>query len=58
MKGDRVVGFNMLGGRWNHERFLEWIGERRPLEYVLAHLGEAQFDEEFSRRWARLPGGG
>jgi hypothetical protein len=57
LKGERVVGFNMLGSRWNHERFLEWIGERRPLDYVLARLPEAQFDEEFSRRWARLPDG-
>jgi hypothetical protein len=45
----------MLGSRWNHELFLEWIDERRGLEYVLDHLKEAQFDEEFSSRWARLP---
>jgi NADPH-dependent 2,4-dienoyl-CoA reductase/sulfur reductase-like enzyme len=49
VKGDRVVGFNMLGSRWNHEPFLEWIDERRSLEWVLAHLAEAQFDEELSR---------
>ena len=47
-QGDRVVGFNMLGSRWNHEPFLQWIHERRPLEWVLKHLAEAQFDEEFS----------
>jgi NADPH-dependent 2,4-dienoyl-CoA reductase/sulfur reductase-like enzyme len=46
--GDRVVGFNMLGSRWNQEPLLDWIHERRPLEWVLTHLGEAQFDEEFS----------
>ena len=50
-RGGRVVGFNMLGGRWNHEPFLEWIDERRPLSFVLAHLHEAQFDEEFERRF-------
>ena len=50
-RGDRVVGFNMLGGRWNHEPLLEWIQERRPLDWVLAHLAEAQFDEEFDRRF-------
>jgi hypothetical protein len=54
LKGDRVVGFNMLGGRWNHEPFLQWIHERRPLDYVLEHLHEAQFDEEFSRKWTPL----
>lgn len=47
-KDDRVVGFNMLGGRWNHEPLLEWIHERRGLDFVLKHLPEAQFDEEFS----------
>jgi len=51
VKGNRVVGFNMLGSRWNHEPFLEWIHERRPLEWVLQHLGKAQFDEEFSPRF-------
>lgn len=48
-RGERVVGFNMLGGRWNHERLLEWIHERRSLDWVLARLHEAQFDEEFER---------
>ncbi len=52
VKGDRVVGFNMLGRRWNHAPFLRWIEERRDLDYVLAHLGEAQFDEEFTRPFA------
>ncbi|PYQ01025.1 MAG: hypothetical protein DMF82_20550 [Acidobacteria bacterium] len=52
---DRVVGFNMLGGRWNHEVMLDWIDARRSLAFVLDHLGEAQFDEELSPRWRRLP---
>jgi NADPH-dependent 2,4-dienoyl-CoA reductase/sulfur reductase-like enzyme len=51
----RVVGFNMLGGRWNHEPLLEWIGERRSLDFVLAHLHEAQFDEELERRFRVRP---
>jgi NADPH-dependent 2,4-dienoyl-CoA reductase/sulfur reductase-like enzyme len=54
VKGDRVVGFNMLGSRWNHEPLLAWIHERRPLEWVLEHLGEAQFDEELSPRFRVL----
>lgn len=56
VKADRVVGFNMLGGRWNHEPMLQWIHERRSLDHVLKHLHEAQFDEEFSRRFEVLPG--
>jgi len=54
-KGDRVVGFNMLGSRWDHEPLLRWIYERRSLEWVLEHLGEAQFDEEFMPRFRVLP---
>jgi NADPH-dependent 2,4-dienoyl-CoA reductase/sulfur reductase-like enzyme len=52
---ERVVGFNMLGGRWNHERLLDWIDSRRTLSFVLDHLAEAQFDEELSPRWRRQP---
>ena len=50
-KGDRVVGFNMLGGRWNHVPLMKWIEERRGLPWVLEHLGEAQFDEELEPSW-------
>jgi len=57
IKGDRVVGFNMLGSRWNHEPLLDWIHERRPLEWVLQHLHEAQFDEELSPRFRVLARG-
>jgi NADPH-dependent 2,4-dienoyl-CoA reductase/sulfur reductase-like enzyme len=56
VKDDRVVGFNMLGSRWNHEPFLQWIEERRPLEWVLRHLAEAQFDEELSERFRIFAG--
>jgi NADPH-dependent 2,4-dienoyl-CoA reductase/sulfur reductase-like enzyme len=55
VKGDRVVGFNMLGSRWSHEPMLQWIDERRSLEWVLAHLHEAQFDEEFMPRFKVRP---
>jgi NADPH-dependent 2,4-dienoyl-CoA reductase/sulfur reductase-like enzyme len=51
LKGERVVGFNLLGSRWNHERLLEWIHERRSLDFVLARLHQAQFDEELSPRF-------
>jgi hypothetical protein len=57
VKVDRVVGFNMLGSRWNHEPLLQWIEERRPLEWVLKHLHEAQFDEELSPRFRVLARG-
>ena len=44
-----VIGFNMLGSRWNHTILERWIHERRPLEYVRSRLAEAQFDGEFGR---------
>ncbi|NQW61417.1 MAG: NAD(P)/FAD-dependent oxidoreductase [Deltaproteobacteria bacterium] len=47
--GDRVLGFNMLGSRWNHEILERWIRERRSPAWVVAHLADAQFDVEFGR---------
>jgi NADPH-dependent 2,4-dienoyl-CoA reductase/sulfur reductase-like enzyme len=54
-RDDRVVGFNCLGSRWDHAVFLRWIAERRPLAWVLEHLAEARFDEEFSPPFRVLP---
>lgn len=48
VRGDRVVGFNMLGRRWDHQVLLRWIHERRSLAFVRAHLHEAAFDAEFT----------
>jgi len=42
----RVVGFNMLGRRWDHSVLIRWIEEQRSLEWVLAHLNDAAFDTE------------
>jgi NADPH-dependent 2,4-dienoyl-CoA reductase/sulfur reductase-like enzyme len=47
LAGDRVVGFNLLGRRWDHGALVRWIDERRSLDYVLDHLHEAAFDTEF-----------
>jgi NADPH-dependent 2,4-dienoyl-CoA reductase/sulfur reductase-like enzyme len=43
----RVVGFNLLGRRWDHEVLNQWIHQRRSLSWVLDHLHEASFDTEF-----------
>lgn len=48
-EGDRVIGFNMLGSRWNHRLLERWIRERRSIGFVKEHLGSAQFDVEFGR---------
>jgi hypothetical protein len=50
------VGFNMLGGRWNHAPLMEWIEQRLGLDWVLEHLCEAQFDEEFEPPWRMQAG--
>lgn len=47
--GDRVLGFNMLGARFNHELLQRWILERRHPAWVLDQLPSAQFDPEFGR---------
>jgi NADPH-dependent 2,4-dienoyl-CoA reductase/sulfur reductase-like enzyme len=45
----RVIGFNLLGSRWEHTVLERWIAERRTLEYAMANLEQAQFDPEFGR---------
>ena len=47
--GGAVTGFSMLGARWDHTKFEQWIRERRTLADVLANLRQAQFDVEFGR---------
>lgn len=42
-----VIGFNLLGRRWDHEVLVRFIEEKRSLGYVLDHLSEASFDTEF-----------
>lgn len=48
-RGNAVIGFNMLGSRWNHTVFERWIAERRSPAEVVARLEQAQFDVEFGR---------
>lgn len=44
-----VIGFNMLGARWNHRWFEKWIQERRSMDEVITQLHSAQYDVEFGR---------
>jgi NADPH-dependent 2,4-dienoyl-CoA reductase/sulfur reductase-like enzyme len=43
----RVIGFNLLGRRWDHTVLLDWIRQRRSLEFVLDNIQKASFDTEF-----------
>lgn len=45
-----IVGFNALGLRLRHAVCEQWIRQRTPLAKVLARLGDANFDPEFSSR--------
>ena len=51
---DRVVGFNLLGRRWDHSVLIRWLEQRRSLAWVLDHLEEARFDTELVPR-LRIP---
>ncbi|MCE7933695.1 MAG: NAD(P)/FAD-dependent oxidoreductase [Chlorobi bacterium CHB2] len=46
-----VNGFNLFGIRYRQEVCSRWIREGRTLEYVVQHLGEANFDPEFFRHY-------
>jgi NAD(P)H-nitrite reductase large subunit len=48
---EQVIGFNVLGIRYRHSICEEWIAEKRTIEYVLEHLGQANFDPEFFERF-------
>ena len=45
-----VVGFNAMGLRLRHAVCEQWIREQAPVGTVLAHLGAANFDPEFTRQ--------
>ena len=46
----RVLGFNTLGVRYRQDVCEGWIRDGRPVDHVLRHLREANFDPEFARR--------
>jgi len=56
VQDDHVVGFNMLGRRWDHTVLIRWIEEKRRLGWVLGHLNDAAFDTELVPP-LQVPGG-
>ena len=50
----KVIGFNMLGSRWDHTKMTKWIEEGRDLEFVLENLDSARFDAEFTPKFKIL----
>lgn len=45
-----VAGMNTLGIRQRQEVWQRWIGEKKPVQFVLERLAEANFDPEFYKR--------
>ena len=46
--GERVLGFNTIGRRWDHAVLLRFIAEGRDIGYVSHHLEAARFEAELS----------
>lgn len=44
-----LVGLNVFGMRFRHHMLDKWLNENRTIDYVLAHLKDANFDPEFYR---------
>ena len=45
----RVMGFSMLGSRWNAGVLIRWIDQRRSPKWVRENLAQAVFNEEFRK---------
>ncbi len=43
-------GINTFGIRMRHECFDQWLRDKREVQFVMDHLGEANFDPEFFTR--------
>jgi NAD(P)H-nitrite reductase large subunit len=44
------VGINTFGIRMRHECFDRWLRQKKSIDFVMNHLGEANFDPEFFTR--------
>ncbi len=47
------LGINTLGIRMRHEVFDKWLTEKRMVNYVIAHLKQANFDPEFYNQYEK-----
>lgn len=43
-------GINSFGIRLRHEKFDQWLREKRHVNFIVDHLAEANFDPEFAQR--------
>ncbi|MGC1242479.1 MAG: FAD-dependent oxidoreductase [Chryseosolibacter sp.] len=49
-KTSEFHGINSFGIRLRHDHFDRWLREKRPVDFIMEHLHEANFDPEFSER--------
>ncbi|MCB0372765.1 MAG: NAD(P)/FAD-dependent oxidoreductase [Muricauda sp.] len=50
-KGSKTfLGINTFGIRMRHEVFDRWLNDKKDIDFVMAHLADANFDPEFYRR--------
>ncbi|MFT7587838.1 MAG: NADPH-dependent 2,4-dienoyl-CoA reductase/sulfur reductase-like enzyme [Limisphaerales bacterium] len=47
----QFIGINSMGIRYRHLVFDQFLRENRSIEYVLEHLGAANFDPEFFKQY-------
>jgi len=45
------LGINTFGIRMRHETFDTWLTQERDVDYVMAHLSDANFDPEFYAKY-------
>ena len=47
----KFIGINTFGIRMRHEVFDRWLTEERSVDFVIAHLKQANFDPEFYKTY-------
>ena len=48
-----IIGIHSLGIRLRHAVLHRWLIERKPVDYVLTHLADVNFDPEFSKKYEK-----
>ena len=47
----QLLGINTFGIRLRHQVIDQWLNEKRNIDFVMAHLADANFDPEFYRTY-------
>lgn len=52
-QSNQFIGINVFGLRMRHAMFDKWLSEKRTVDYVLAHLADANFDPELYKTFEK-----